>query len=80
MTVRLNTPNDAALFTTVCARYDEDIDYQVGRYTVDAKSLMGILSLCLGKRALVRMNTHSEDVFNDFKDNIKLWIVGDNFE
>lgn len=77
MTVRLNTPNDAALFTTVCARYDEDIDYQVGRYTVDGKSLMGILSTRLNENAIVHIHTENADIINDFLTDIKLWLVED---
>ena len=43
--IRLKTVNDASLFTAKCNEYrDNDVDYLVGRYIIDGKSLMGILS------------------------------------
>ena len=77
MIVRLNTANNAALFSTVCAKYDEDIDYKVGRYIVDGKSLMGILSTRLNENAIVHIHTENTDIINDFLTDIKLWLVED---
>lgn len=47
--VKLNSMKDVALFIERCSLFDVDIDYQVDRYVIDAKSLMGILSISLGK-------------------------------
>lgn len=47
MKLRVKLPNisDAALFCAKCNEFKEDIDYIYGRYIVDGKSLMGILSV-----------------------------------
>ena len=46
--VKLNSIDNAKEFTKICEMFDEDIDYVIGRYTIDAKSLLGILSTTLG--------------------------------
>lgn len=74
--VKLNTINDAGLFVATCGEYtDTDIDYVYSRYTIDAKSIMGILSTSLNKECVVNFLSDDEDLCNKFKEDIKLWIV-----
>lgn len=74
--VKLNTINEAGLFVATCGEYtDTDIDYVYSRYTIDAKSIMGILSTSLNKECIVNFLSDDEDLCNQFKEDIRLWIV-----
>lgn len=47
--IKLSTIEDVRKFVEIVTGYDMDIDLASGRYTVDAKSIMGIFSLDLLK-------------------------------
>lgn len=74
-TVMLGNSNNAALFVSICSEFKSDIDYKVGRYIIDAKSIMGVLSTPLDKPATAIINTNDNNVVDSFKESIKLWIV-----
>lgn len=57
--VKLEALERAKIFVYQCSKFHEDIDYSVGRYRIDAKSILGILSTDLRKEALVEF--HSND-------------------
>lgn len=65
------------LFSAKCNEYkDYDIDYVCGKYTVDAKSLMGILSIGLEHECVVELHSNDNEKLNTkFKEDMKLWIV-----
>lgn len=73
--IKLNSVNDVAMFVKVCERFEEDVDYKHGRYVIDAKSIMGVLSTTIGDVALVNIITSNDKVKEDFKEKIKLWVV-----
>ena len=50
---------DIKNFVNIVNTYDFDIDLESGRYTIDAKSIMGIFSLDLSKP--INMHVHSDD-------------------
>lgn len=78
--IKLENANNIALFTQKCSEYKCDIDYQVGRYIIDAKSIMGVLSIGIGKVVTVKINTNDKKVVKDFYENIKLWITEEEKE
>lgn len=47
--VQLRTINDVKDFVNIVSKCSYDVDLTSGRYTVDAKSIMGIFSLDLSK-------------------------------
>ena len=75
--IKLGTVNDAVLFSAKCNEYkDYDIDYVCGKYTVYAKSLMGILSIGLEHECVVELHSNDNEKLNTkFKEDMKLWIV-----
>ena len=73
--IKLPNVNDAALFCAKCGEFEDDIDYICGRYIVDAKSLMGILSVSLNRECDIKLHTDDDDIKNKFVKSIKLWIV-----
>ncbi len=48
--VVLNTEKDAVDFVSEMTRCSEDIDLSYGHFVVDAKSILGVLGLGVGKR------------------------------
>ncbi len=57
--VVLSSINDVKTFVNVVSKYDFDVDLSSERYVVDAKSIMGILSLDLSKP--IKVDIHSDD-------------------
>ena len=49
MRVKLSSPEDIRKFLEIASRYKQDMELMLGRYVVDAKSILGILSLDLSK-------------------------------
>lgn len=59
--VVLSSIVDVKNFVNVVNRYDFEVDLISGRYVVDAKSIMGIFSLDLGKPIRVEVHTDAPD-------------------
>ena len=57
--VMLGTINDVKEFVTAVTMFDFEVDLVSGRYSVDAKSIMGIFSLDLSSP--IRLDIHSDD-------------------
>lgn len=76
--VKLNGIKSAEEFSNICKMYDEDISYIIGRYTIDAKSILGLLSTTLGKVAEVKIQTKDLKIKDLFFDSINSWIVEEN--
>lgn len=66
--IMLKTINDVKAFVNSVVKCDFDVDLTSGRYTVDAKSIMGIFSLDLSKP--LTMEIRSDDC-TDFLNEIK---------
>ena len=65
----------AGMFVKTCEQFEEPVDYKYGRYTLDARSLMGILSCELNKPAYVEILTDDQDTISKFEKAIEKWIV-----
>ena len=59
--VRLTTISDIKLFNMAACQQPFDIDILAGRYIVDAKSIMGILSLDPDKPLRIEVHGTAED-------------------
>lgn len=59
--IRLNTLSEVKEFNAAAAQIPGDVDLRSGRYCVDAKSIMGIFALNLGRDLTVESNAVSED-------------------
>ena len=57
--IRLTAAEEARAFTEAAERFDSDIDLLCGRYIVNAKSMLGVLSLVSDLPLTVRI--HSGD-------------------
>lgn len=56
--ISLNSIDKVKSFVNDITKYDYDFDLVSGRYVIDAKSIMGILSLDLSKD--IDLNIHAE--------------------
>ena len=72
--IRIGSINDAALFVKKCSEFEENIDYIKGRYVIDAKSLMGVLSVDLRDFGTIEIHTDDNEIINKFKEEMKLWM------
>jgi phosphocarrier protein HPr len=70
--IMLKTINDIKDFVNITNKYDFDVDLASDRYVVDAKSIMGVISLDLDKP--IRVNVHSDDC-ESFHEDIKPFLI-----
>lgn len=57
MKIKLSAINDVKEFADIVNCYAFDVDITVGKYVVDAKSIMGLFSLDLSKVLTLRLHT-----------------------
>lgn len=72
-TVHLDTIKKAEKFCKICNQYKEDIDIKEGKYIVNGKSILGLLSLDLTKNLIVR--TKMKKGLSSFLIKIKEFMV-----
>ena len=63
--IRLNTLTEVKEFNAAAAQIPGDVDLRSGRYCVDAKSIMGIFALNVGRDLSVVSNAVSEDALRE---------------
>jgi phosphocarrier protein HPr len=59
--VKFNDAEDVSHFVNVLAKYDSDFDLYCGNYCVDAKSVLGILTMDLRNHMFVSGNCEEQD-------------------
>lgn len=70
--INIGTINDVKEFINIVNKETFEADIAVGKYVVDAKSIMGIFSLDLSKP--LNLTIHSDDC-DEFLDEIGKFIV-----
>lgn len=73
--VKLNTMMDVQDFVRECSTFEEDIDITSGRYVINAKSIMGILSLNLANELTIHINSTDELICEDFQQRLMIYKV-----
>lgn len=73
--IKLNTVKDAGLFVAKCSEYPVDVDFICGRYVIDAKSLMGVLGIGLGRECEVEIHSCYKENLIRFEEGMELWKV-----
>ena len=59
--ILLTSSEEAQRFVTEASRCDFDVDVFYNRFTIDAKSILGVLSLDLARVLTVQMNGENEE-------------------
>lgn len=68
--VLLNNIENVNRFVAKVSEKDYDVDLVSGKYLVNAKSIMGVLSLDLTKPVTVNAETDDESLLNELKEYI----------
>lgn len=76
--VKISTIDNVKTFSRICEGFNCDIDVYAGRYIVDGRSILGILSFDLTKTLNVKINTGDEEVIEKFSDAIKEFKTDDD--
>ena len=71
--ISLNSIDKVKNFVNIIAVYNSDFDLSSERYVVDAKSIMGIFSLDLGKP--LRLDVHDEIIFDELAEKLKIFAI-----
>ena len=71
--ISLNSIDKVKAFVNDITKFDYDFDLVSGRYVIDAKSIMGIVSLDLSKP--IDLNVHAEDNADAVMDVVKAYVV-----
>lgn len=74
--ISLNSIEKVKQFVNLINGYDSDFDLSSGRYVIDAKSIMGIFSLDLGKA--LRLDIHNENCSEDLMVKLQAFITDPN--
>lgn len=73
--IKIGDMSKAIGFVKACEKFNEDINYYYGRFIIDAKSLLGILSCSVEKPAKVEILTTNKTVIEEFEKAIEEWII-----
>lgn len=74
--VKINSVKNAALFVATCDEYSQyDIDYCIGKYVVDARSILGVISIGFDHICQVEFHCEDENTCEKFRKDMDLWIV-----
>ena len=71
--ISLNSIDKVKSFVNDLAKFDADFDLVSGRYVIDAKSIMGIISLELSKP--IDLNIHAEAELDTILETLKPYMV-----
>ena len=71
--ISLNSIDKVKSFVNAITQFEFDFDLVSGRYVIDAKSIMGIISLDLSKP--IELVIHAEDHLDEIMDILKPYIV-----
>ncbi len=73
LNISLSSLDKIKNFVGIVSNLDSEIDLISGRYVVNAKSIMGVLSLDLSKD--IQMNIHNEKIFDDAKKILQDFLI-----
>ena len=68
--IKLVSIDDVKDFVKKANMYDDDIDLSLGKYTIDAKSIMGIFSLDLSREINLTVHSDSTEFLEEIEDLI----------
>lgn len=73
--ITLKNPKEIANFINICSKYDCDVDLYDGSVVVDAKSIVSVFSVQLGKIVEVKAITSDESVISKFVEDMRKFEV-----
>ncbi len=73
--INLNTVEKVKEFCAITLKIKPDLDIVVGRYIIDAKSIMGIFSVDISKNLVLRIASDDLNECNEIKEKLSKFIV-----
>ena len=71
--ISLDSIDKVKTFVNIINRYDAEFDLVSGRYVIDAKSIMGIISLDISQP--IDLNIHNADNMDEIMESIKPFMI-----
>ena len=68
LTLKLKDMNEVKRFVDITSQYSEDMALVHGRYVVDAKSILGVISMDLNQPVELVCDHVNDNLVNDLKD------------
>ena len=68
LTLKLKDMNEVKRFVDITSQYSEDMALVHGRYVVDAKSILGIISMDLNQPVELVCDQVNDNLVNDLKE------------
>lgn len=76
MKIRIEDAQDAHNISNIVGKYkDIDFDCICGRYIIDLKSIMGILSIGLPKTVDIVVHSDNDIVLNNVSEKLERWKI-----
>ncbi len=73
--IKLDSIEKVKKFVHLVATVESDLDLVSSRYTIDAKSIMGIFSLDLSKELKLVVSSDDEAIFQEVKEKLNEFTV-----
>lgn len=73
--IKLCSPEFLAEFVNICSKYDCDINVNDGNTMIDAKSIIGVFNITVGKMVEVQAITSDESVISSFIKDMRKFEV-----
>jgi len=70
----IGTLDKAKKVVNIASKFAENVDVSKGHYLIDAKSIMGLLSLDISQPVMIRIYTDDLSISNDFFSCIELML------
>lgn len=68
--IRLMSPKEQRDFVSICSEYKVDITFHKGRILVDAKSLMGIMSIDTRFDCYITIGTDDSEIIKELESRL----------
>lgn len=73
--IKLCTIDRVKEFCKITSAIEPDLDIIVGRYVIDAKSIMGIFSIDLSRELTLKIKSIDTNECNEIREKLKNFIV-----
>ena len=73
--IKLDSVEKVKEFVKITNKIPSDMDLIVGRYIIDAKSIMGIFSIDLTRTLCLKIHSDNEDEWEEIKHMTKWFIM-----
>lgn len=73
--ILLNTIEKVKNFVEKVLTIEQDVDIKVGRYVIDAKSILGIFSIDLMREMICKIHSEDKETCENFEQLIKEFII-----